>query len=236
MNLILLFDGDFLSPDRVRLTGRRLAHIATVHRAEPGRALRVGRVDDRLGSGVVRRIDADSVELEVSFDSVPPAPLPVRLVLALPRPKSLRRLLQAVAAMGVKDLTLLNTWRVDKSYWGSPLLTPQGMREQLLLGLEQGRDTVVPQVRLRRLFKPFVEDELPTLTADTVRLVAHPGAEASCPPAATDPTTLVIGPEGGLIPYELDALVAAGFTPIGLGPRILRVEQAVPALLARLFL
>jgi len=236
MNLILLCDDDFIAADRVRLDGRRLAHIAAVHRAEPGRALCVGRLNGRIGTGVVARIDACVVELEVALDRAPPAALPLRLVLALPRPKTLRRLLQAVAAMGVKDLTLINTWRVDKSYWGSPQLAPENLREQLFLGLEQGRDTMLPEVRLRSLFKPFVEDELADLSRDSRRLVAHPAAAATCPAPAAQPTTLVIGPEGGLIAYELDALAGAGFQAVSLGPRILRVEQAVPALLARLFL
>jgi len=173
--------------------------------------------------------------MEVTLGEDPPGPLPVRLILALPRPKCLKRLLQTIAAMGVKDLTLLHTWRVEKSYWASPLLSPELLREQLVLGLEQGRDTILPEVRLRRLFKPFVEDELEALSRHTVRFVAHPAAPRPCPAATAAPTTLVIGPEGGFIDYEIDALIAREFSPFSLGPRILRVEQAVPALLARLF-
>ncbi|MGH8310922.1 MAG: RsmE family RNA methyltransferase, partial [Steroidobacteraceae bacterium] len=46
--------------------------------------------------------------------------------------------------------------------------------------------------------------------------------------------TLVIGPEGGFLPDELERLDAAGATRVGLGARVLRVETAVVALLARL--
>ena len=100
------------------------------------------------------------------LDRPPPAPAPVRLLLALPRPKALRRVLQGVAAIGVKHVVLLNSWRVEKSYWASPALAPAALREQLVLGLEQGGDTRLPRVELRRRFKPFVEDELPALLGD----------------------------------------------------------------------
>ena len=55
----------------------------------------------------------------------------------LPRPKVFKRVLQGVAAMGVKRIILSSSWRVDKSYWQSPLLTPENLHKHLLLGLEQ---------------------------------------------------------------------------------------------------
>jgi 16S rRNA (uracil1498-N3)-methyltransferase len=41
-----------------------------------------------------------------------------------------------------------------------------------------------------------------------------------------EPTALLVGPEGGLAPDEVEAAAAAGFLPARLGPRILRVETA----------
>ena len=70
------------------------------------------------------------------------------LLLALPRPKMLKRVLQSVTSLGVKQLYLLNSYRVEKSYWGSPLLQADKLQEQLLLGLEQACDTILPQVHL----------------------------------------------------------------------------------------
>lgn len=147
----------------------------------------------------------------------------------------LRRILQTVSAMGVARLVLVNSFRVEKSFWQTPFLAPEDIHEQLILGLEQARDTVLPEVVLEPLFKPFVEDRLSQLSQDTLRLVAHPGDYLACPRALNEPVTLAIGPEGGWIEYEVLRLQEQGFQPVQMGERILRVETAVTALLARLF-
>ena len=234
MNLILLEPEDFVSATRVRLSGRRLAHVRDVHRAGPGATLRVGRVDGELGTGRVLSLDDGALELEVALDTAAPPPSPVRLLLALPRPPSLRKVLQQASALGVKEFWLLHSGRVEKSFWQSHGLEPDAVRRQLLLGLEQARDTIVPRVELRRRFRPFVEDELPALLSGRRGLVAHPGSKTPCPRALDELVTLVVGPEGGFLPHEIELLAAQGVEPVALGERTLRVETAVVALLARL--
>ncbi|WP_394561350.1 16S rRNA (uracil(1498)-N(3))-methyltransferase [Aquipseudomonas alcaligenes] len=235
MNLLLLEEADFVAPDRAVLQGRRLKHLHEVHRAEAGDQLRVGRLDGLMGRGTLLALDASHAELQVELDQAPPAKLPLTLLLALPRPKMLKRVLQTVAAMGVPRLVLLNSYRVEKSFWQTPFLEPDAIREQLILGLEQARDTVLPEVTIEKRFKPFVEDRLPAIAADTLGLVGHPGDYPACPRALSEPVTLAIGPEGGWIAYEVEKLGEAGLAPVQLGERILRVETAVTALLARLF-
>lgn len=235
MNLLLLEEADFISADRVILRDRRLTHMQEVHRSEVGDSLRVGRVGGLLGSAQLLRLEPREAELSVSFDREPPAKLPLTLVLALPRPKMLRRVFQTVATMGVPKVILVNSYRVEKSFWQTPFLEPAAIREQLILGLEQARDSVLPEIIIEKRFKPFVEDRLPAIVDGTLGLVGHPGDFPACPRAVDEPVTLAIGPEGGWIPYEIDLLRASGLNPVQLGERILRVETAVTALLARLF-
>lgn len=235
MNLLLLEDGDFIAADRVLLQGRRLKHLQEVHRATVGDSLRVGRLGGLMGQGQLLRLDSDAAELQISLEQSAPAKLPLTLLLALPRPKMLKRVLQTVASMGVPKLILLNSYRVEKSFWQTPFLQPEAIREQLILGLEQARDTVLPEVIIEKRFKPFVEDQLPQLAAGSLGLVGHPGPYPACPRTVEGQVTLAVGPEGGWIPYEVEKLAAAGLQPVQLGERILRVETAVSALLARLF-
>ncbi len=234
MNLLLLEDKDFVSPTRVRLEGRRLRHVQEVHRAAVGDDLVVGRLGGNLGRGRVLALD-DALELEVTLDQAPPPKLPLTLVLALPRPKVLNRVLAAAASLGVARIHLVNAWKVEKSYWKSPRMAEENLLLQRVLGLEQARDTVLPSLELHRLLRPFAEEVLPSLAAGTTALVAHPGVPAPCPRDLTGPVTLAIGPEGGFLPQEVELLGRAGLTPVNLGSRILRVETAVAALVGRLF-
>lgn len=235
MNLLLLEDTDFIAADRVVLADRRFTHLQQIHRVAVGDHLRVGRLGGAMGQARVVRLEGHEAELEVGFEQAPPAKLPLTLVLALPRPKMLRRVFQSVATLGVPRLVLVNSYRVEKSFWQTPFLDPAAIRENLVLGLEQARDTVLPEVLIEKRFKPFVEDRLPAIADGTLGLVGHPGPYPACPRAVASAVTLAIGPEGGWIPYEIDLLGRAGLQPVQLGERILRVETAVTALLARLF-
>jgi 16S rRNA (uracil1498-N3)-methyltransferase len=234
MNLLLFSDRDRLENNRVRIADSRLRHLQEVLEAKDGDSLRVGEINGLMGTAQVLLINQHEALIEVDLQQNPPAKVPLTLVLALPRPKMLRRILRMVAEMGAPELHLVNSYRVEKSYWQTPALATETVEEYFLQGLMQSRDTILPQLHLHKRFKPFVEDELPQLTKGRRALVAHPGDHPPCPAASEEPTLLAIGPEGGFIPYEVEKLQAAGCEAISLGPRILRVENAVSALIAKM--
>ena len=234
MNLLLL-NSTNLTNNLARISGRQLQQLTKVQRSTVGDTLRVGEINGFIGSGTIVELNESEALLEVDLHSPAPPPIPLTLIMAMPRPKMLRRSLQTIAAMGVKRVYLINSFRVEKSFWQSPFLKPEAIEEDFILGLEQSRDTRLPELHIRKRFKPFVEDELPDLIKDTKNLLAHPVTETRCPIDIQQPTTLTIGPEGGFIPYEVELLSTAGFETVHIGPRILRVETAVPALISRLF-
>ena len=235
MNLLLLHPEQLTAHDRARVTGRQLQHLREVHGASPGDTLKVGLRDGSMGTGRIEHLGADEARLAIELTEAPPVPLPLTLVLALPRPKMLRRIIQSVVSMGVKHLVLVNSYRVEKSYWQTPWLQPQSLSDQITLGLEQARDTGWVTIEQRQRFRPFVEDELPTLAENTRKLTAHPGTATAFPAGLSEPVTLCIGPEGGFIPFEVDLIGEQGFEAVHMGSRILRTETAVPALLGHLF-
>ena len=235
MNLILLFKRDFISKNTARLTGRRHKHIVEHLHSKIGDELCVGLVNGKIGIGKITKFDHEAAELKVKTKNLPPKPLPLTLVVALARPNVFKRVLLSASSLGIKNIFILNFNRVEKSLWQSSALQPEAIEEQLVLGLEQARDTVMPTVELRKRFKPFVEDELPELIKGKLALVAHPDVKKILPSTKSFKSiVLVVGPEGGIIPYELQQLEKLGVIPFSLGERILRVETVIPYILGKL--
>ncbi len=235
MNLILLEPDDFIAADRVRLRGRRFEHVRHVIRSSVGDELRVGVINGKIGKGHIESMGDHSIELQVMLAHDAPAGLPLRLVLAMPRPKVLNRTVAAAVSLGIREIDLINAWRVEKAYWNSPRLAEENLRLQSMIGLEQAADTILPRIRMHRLFAPFVREELPELCGGRLALLAHPGSETEVPRAVTQPAVLAIGPEGGFIEREIQTFRDIGFLPVTLGPRILRVETALACLVGRMF-
>ena len=237
MNIIILSKDDLSeSGKHAVITGRRHKHILEVLKSTPGDELVVGVIDGNIGKGRIVAINDKSVEIEVILSKEPPHSVPGTLVLAMPRPIVFNRLLGHITALGVKKIILIHSKRVEKSYWKSPVLKEENIKAQLILGLEQAKDTIVPDVSCQMKFKSFVEDELPGIVKGTRAFVAHPGSaiEDVLPCDVKGAFTLVIGPEGGFLPDEIEALKRAGCRCVSLGERVLRVETAVVAALSRL--
>ena len=236
MNLLLLEPGEIAGNETV-LTGRRAEHLLRVLGVVPGDTVRVGVVGGKLGSGRVLAADAGAVRLAVSLEREPAADLHLELILALPRPIMLQRILKQGTVLGVRHFHLIRSRRVEKSFFHSPVLEPGKMRALLLEGMEQAMVTRLPEVTLHHQFRPFVEEVLPTLTGRG--LIAHPGVSDTLATRAVghdpgEPLLLAVGPEGGWSEYELERFVDAGFHPFSMGERILHVDTAVVALLAQL--
>jgi len=238
LNLVLLTRVERYTDERARLQGSRAAHLIDVMGCEVGRILRVGVVDGPMGEGRVVLVDRHQRIVEIEYQLNQPTPERPRfdLLLAMPRPKVLARILEHVTTLGVGQIVLTRSWRVDKSYFQTALLDPEGHTPHLWAGLEQACDTRLPTVHVFPRFKPLVEDDLDEILGPGTRLVAHPSATTRAASAftGTGRAAIAIGPERGWTDYEVDALGACGFTPVSLGPRILRVETACTVALAQL--
>lgn len=237
MNLILL-EPDEASGAEITLAGRRAAHALEVLRVAPGDTVRVGIVGGGIGRARVVAAAPGRVVLETPpFDQPSPRPW-FDIVLAMPRPKVMHRMWAPLASLGARRIFVVNAAKVERFYFDSHWLEPGTWLPLLREGMEQSCTTSLPQVEVRRRFRPFVEDEVPGLFAGAPKLLAHPYAGAELPgrfpsePAADAALPVIaIGPEGGWTPFELDLLVAAGFRPFSIGSRPLRTDIATFAIL-----
>ena len=235
MNLILLEPDEIQADGSALLTGPRARHVREVLRASPGEEIRVGVVDGPLGTATVVE-DSRELRLRCALGAViPPVPR-VDLLLALPRPKVMNRLWPVLAALGVGRILVANAWKTERNYFDTHVLEPAHVRAGLIEGLQQARDTRLPQVSVHRRFKPLVEEELDGFGPYAARLAAHPGEGAfpseklaALPHAAR--VLLAVGPEGGWTPYELELLAKHGFATVSCGPRSLRTDVACAVLL-----
>lgn len=234
MNILLLPEGTPNGP--VTVTGDQHTHIQKVLKLTEGSALRVGAVNGLVGTGTVTRVEPGATHMDVSLTCTGSPPLPLTVILALPRPQMIKRILQTVATLGVQELHLIQTSKVEKSFWQSPSVTEESITEHLLLGLEQGVATHLPIIHKHQRFRPFAEDVLPRIKPNNKKLLAHLGDYPKCPSLSEDTAaTVVIGPEGGFTDKEVASFIAAGYAPVVLRDRVLKVETAVPVIVSKLY-
>lgn len=236
MNLLLLDEPDRIDSGCVTLTDARATHVVNVLRATPGQTIRIGRLDGPFGTGTVVSASDGRVILRCEFEAATPQRPQIDVLLALPRPKVMRRLWAQLAALGVGHIILTNAERVERHYFDTHILSEETYRPLLIEGLQQARDTRLPNVSIHRQFRILVEDHLDDCFGDGIRLVADPSGTTSIQSALARGTSqrvlLAIGPEGGWNSFELSLLTAHAFQLVGLGPRTLRTDTACTALLA----
>src|SRR5688572_32242612 len=235
MNLVLLEEHERVDASRVTLTDARATHLLGVLRVTPGQTVRVGLLDGPFGIGTVEAAGDGRVTMRCEFETETPSRPRVDVLLALPRPKVMRRLWAQLAALGIGQIILTNASRVERDYFDTHVVTEACYRPLLIEGLQQARDTRLPQVSVHRQFKILVEDRLDDLFPSGVRLVADPSGRttiANTLAGRHDRVLLAIGPDVGWNEFELRLLETRGFTAVGLGPRTLRVDTACVALLS----
>lgn len=232
--MLLLDKEDFISEENVCIRGRRFIRLKDFIHAAPGKMIKAGLRNESCGSAEVLTAESDCITLRYQPENLPPPAPPLTLVIALQRPQTFSKVIHSAVTLGIKQIHFIHTFKVEKSYWQSSRLQTESLREEIDLALEQAADPVEPQLFFHKRFKIFADDELEQIAgSDSIRLFGDPSGSAPVPLHGT-PITLALGPEGGFTEYEISTLKEHHFAPVSLGPRILRTEFALAALLGKL--
>lgn len=124
-------------------------------------------------SSRIDKCDDDHNDATSPCDGVPR----VSLLLALPRPLQLRRMLPMISQFGIDRILLTNANKVPKDYFGSSLLRkPGNVRDLLVEGLSISGDVSLPDVIITRRLRSYLEDELDDMfpVGEVARVIAHP--------------------------------------------------------------
>jgi 16S rRNA (uracil1498-N3)-methyltransferase len=238
-------------PTHAALTGEQAAHLARVLRAQPG------QIYDIVANGFLHRAEITSVtESEVTFtlheELEADAALPIHLLLAVFKFDHFEWAIEKATELGVARITPILARRTEKHLALAAPKRAERWRRIALESSKQSRRTDIPSIAdptplaaalaaetaPLRLLLSETEQSL-TLTAALQHPVAdksdcHSGRSEESPHFAHGATNLAlaIGPEGGWTPEEISLFTTHAWTPVTLGPRILRAETAAIAAIA----
>ncbi len=220
---------DVVAGSVVLVTGDEARHAITVARVRVGERISVSDGDGLLASGAVTSTDGGVVTVEVESAARHPAPVPdLWLAQALAKGDRDELAVQAATELGV---SVVIPWAAERSIsrWEGAKAAKGRERWASIV-----REATKQSIRAR---VPVVEP-----IATTAALTKLPGRILVLEPDATtrltevpldgERITLVVGPEGGIAPRELETLAAAGATLVRLGVEVLRTSTAGPAALA----
>ncbi|MBF0169673.1 MAG: 16S rRNA (uracil(1498)-N(3))-methyltransferase [Nitrospinae bacterium] len=223
-----------VAPDRivdgvVTLDRDDARHVATVLRMRPGDEIVVS-ADGRRWRCRLSTVTPTGATAETLDEApLPPPETPVTLVQAVPKGKKMDDIIRMATEIGVDRIVPLILSRCE----GRP--TPDKIERWQAIALSADKQS--------RSLRPTVVAASATLDSLIVdaglKLLLWEGEAPSLPTAlanhpAPRQVTLLIGPEGGIADDEYRRLVAQGFLPVSLGPKILRTETAGAAALAAL--
>lgn len=239
MNSLIILPTECVDPTKGILFEERAVYAYETHGVREGQQVKVAVLGGKKGIGVVLAASRERVEITIS-DETPPSPvLPIDLIVGVSRPQTVKKVIQAAAILGARSLHFVKSEHGEKSYLQSQALEADQVEFEVIKGLEQVWESIPPEIHVHRNFDYFLERHLPMLGAgevesSSIKLLAHPGGHElrsivtrrNLSSEVSPSIVVAIGPERGWSDIEVRDLLSRGFTQIGLGSRVMRVELA----------
>ncbi len=210
-------------------------HVVQVLRRRAGDALVLFNGDGREYPAHIVALEGKRVRVETGPASSPAreSPLDIHLGQAVSRGERMDYTLQKAVELGVSRITPLWSRRTQVKLEGRRLDRRLAhWRGVIVAACEQSGRVRVPELAPPLDLAAWCRAR----RSDQLGLVLDPAAEAGLRSldGRGGGILLLSGPEGGLEPEEIDRALAAGFSGVRLGPRVLRTETAAVAALSAL--
>ena len=231
----IVFDKSELENDNLLLCDERADHIISVLKLSCGDKVRVNCINGLKGSATISSINGRNVNLKCELKKKSKRST-IDLVIAMPRPKVMKRLWAQIAAIGVNRVFIISSQRVEQSYFDSHVLKFDNYHRLLLEGLSQSGESHIPEVKIYNKFSSFFDDVANINYSNHFKMIANPFTKLTI----YDKSKLIeefgkiliaVGPEGGWIQSEMDLFIKNKFEQVTLGKRVLRSDTAVIGLL-----
>ncbi len=225
----MLFDRPF-ADITLSAEDERAKHLRKVLRAKVGTLVFVGFVNGLRARAEVQALPDDgSVLLQVVGTEDAPKPLPVSLLIGLPRPHTAKRLLFEAASMGVSALHFFESERSEPSYGQSSLWTTDEWKTRLRLGAEQSFGTHLPDVTMHADLQSAISALYGAELNIALDNYEAAGALGAVLPESAASVLIALGSERGWSPDERDIFRKNGWKLAHLGGHVLRAETAAVA-------
>ena len=256
---IFLFEKEEVSEDGIASIERedKVKHIIKILKYKEGSTLRAGIVGVGKGIGTITKMEKQKIELKIEINEVEVEKKSnIVLVIAIPRPSMVSKILQAAATMGVDRILFISSARIEQNYFMSMVTQEKEYRKDLIKGAEQGVTTRLPVVSFhQRPFSKFITEKLSTFYEQiddekALKLVAElrepknllyhvdQVAKKRGPSFSLDEQVFVVavGPEGGWISEEVEQMKANGWLGFHMGEPVMRTETAFVAVCAQILM
>ena len=243
MNSLLLYPDEITNEGLVILTGERARHAREdFHDVVAGVSVPAAIWRGNRGRATYRSVANERVELNFESTAPPLERTPATLIVAISRPQTVKKVIQAGVFLGVRELFLVRTDRTEKSYLSSRELRSERIAGEVERALEQACDSISPRIEVGGALNELLRSRRGCRRG----FFAHTGGgfdEGMSQFPATqlcddeeknnrtlepsNDTIIAIGPERGWSEREVRLFQECHFQPISLGERVLRVDAAV---------
>lgn len=243
MNALVLFPEDLSADGGIAFDGERAVSFIREQNPVVGQQVRVAVLRQARFMATVLEVGEQVVRLASGSPEKVLARVPLTLVMAVPRPQTVKKVISLAVQAGVDAVYFVRSHLTVPSYLQSHSLRPEDLQQEVIKALEQVWDSHPPHVEVIDRMGRFFDQQLPLLISGNgpvALFLGEPLDGRTCSlgdamrAGPFHRAVLAIGPEKGWSASEQEGFAAAGFSLVHLGEREYRVETALAFFIGQL--